>query len=166
MKRIILTIGIFLLSAQIGFAYDILPGMKAMPEIEQFVQYGKDLYSKNKNKPQKDVVEKTQNQHNPAQTDEWHTVYYDGMVITFYRAKSAPGDLLSKLILSDKKFNMPFDIRIGDKKEKVLKLLGRPTEIKGKELYYNLPYASLSESITFKFSKDTLKEVQWDFEID
>ena len=161
-----LTIGVLLLSVQIGFAYDIVPGMKVMPQVEQFVRYGKDLYAKNKSMPQRDVAEKVQNPHNPAQTDEWHTVYYDGMVVTFYRAKSAQGDLLSKLVLSDKKFTMPFDIRIGDKKEKILQKLGTPIEIRGEELYYDLPYASFSESITFKFSKRILKEVQWDFEID
>jgi hypothetical protein len=166
MHRIILAIGVFLLGVQMGAAYDIPPGMKAMPELERFVRYGKDLYANNKSKPQRDVSEKIQNRHNPTQTDEWHTTYYAGMVVTFYRATSAPGDLLTKLVLSDKRVIMPFDIRIGDNKEKVLQKLGIPTEIKEEELYYHVPYASYSESVTFKFSKDVLKEVQWDFEID
>jgi hypothetical protein len=166
MKRMILTIGVFLLGLQIVSACDIPPGMKPMPGLEEFIRYGNDLFTNNKSIPQKDIIGTTQNRHVPMQTDEWHTVYYDGMIVKFYRAKSAPGDLLSTLVLSDKKLIMPFGIRIGDGKEKVLQKLGSPTKIKEDELYYSLPYASYPETVTFRFSKGILKEVQWDFDFD
>jgi len=164
--KLIVIIVVLLLGPQAGLAYDIPPGMEPKRELEQFISYGKDLHVNTKIKPQKDVVKKIKNPHDPKQIDEWHTVYYRGLIIRFYRATSAPGDLVNKVILSNKEYTMPFNIQIGDTREKVMQKLGVPTDDKEEKLYYDLPYASYSESVTFKFSKGILKEVEWDFEID
>lgn len=155
-----------LVYTQKGYSYDIPPGMSPNPKLEQFIQYARDLFKNISDKPKNHVVEKTKNPHNPNQTDEWHNVTYDGLMTKFYRAISAPSDLISIIIISDKRYAMPFDIHVGDKKDDIVKKLGAPTQTKSNDLEYSLPYASYSEDITFRFSGEILKEVEWVFEID
>ena len=160
---------VVLMTCQNAFSYDIPPGMTPNLELEQFIQYANDLFKKTSadpKDPKEHKIEKTPNTHDKNQIDEWHTVTYEGLTIKFYRSKSAISDLLSRLIVSDKKCEMPFGVHIGDKKEAVMKTLGKPTRDTGSELIYDLPYASYLEEVTFRFSNNVLKEVQWDFGID
>ncbi len=157
---------VILLTCQKAFSYDIPPGMTPNPELEQFIQYARNLYKTRSATLKEDRVEKTPNTHDKNQIDEWHTVSYEGLTVKFYRSKSAISDLLSTLVVSDKKYEMPLGIHIGDKRDSVIKILGKPTRDTGSELIYDLPYASYLEEVTFRFSNNVLKEVQWDFEID
>ncbi len=165
--RVTAILAIFiLLTCQNAISYDIPPGMQSNPELEQFIQYARDLFKTRSATPKAERVEKTPNTHDKNQIDEWHTVSLEGLRIKFYRSKSAISDLLSTLVVTDKRYEMPLGIHVGDKRESVMKKLGKPTQDTGGELIYDLPYASYMEKVTFRFSNNVLKEVQWDFEID
>ena len=118
---------VILLTCQNAFSYDIPPGMTPNLELEQFIQYARALFNKTSTNPKEQKIEKTPNTHDKNQIDEWHTVSYEGLSIKFYRSKSAISDLISTVVVSDKKYEMPLGIHIGDKRESVMKILGKPT---------------------------------------
>ena len=117
-----IAIAVLLLLAPAGYCSD------APSEAEKFIHFGYELYEKTTSKPEKEIIETTTNKHNPAQIDQWHTIYYDGVMVKFYRAVSAPKDLLSTITMTSRKINMPFGIRIGTKKEAILQRLGTPSK--------------------------------------
>lgn len=166
MKTFLLHILLVLVSAQIVHSDEHPQGATSNPVLEQFIRFGSNLHKHPIGKFQKEDIEKVQNQHNKNQTDEWHTAYYDGITVTFYRAGSAQSDLLSKVVFFARKSEMPFGIKIGDRKVKILERLGKPTENRGEDLYFKLPNESYEESVSFRFSKGRLTQVQWNFEID
>jgi hypothetical protein len=131
-----------LLTCQNALSYDVPPGMTSDPELEQFIQYARDLFKKTSANPNEYKIEKTPNAHDKNQIDEWHTKSYDGLIIKFYRSKSTTSDLIGTVVVSDKNYKMPLDVNIGDKRESIMKKLGKPTRDTNSELIYELPYAS------------------------
>ena len=93
--KTIITIAILLLLVPVGNCSFAASEEKIKTETEHFIRFGYDLFEKNTSNPEKDIIETTTNKHNSAQTDEWHTVYFDGLIAKFYRAKSAPKDFVT-----------------------------------------------------------------------
>jgi tetratricopeptide (TPR) repeat protein len=113
-------------------------------------------------KPESERVELHKNSHVVGQTDEIHTLNYEGLSLRIYRVKEVPPrDLVFELTITDKRFLFKWGLKIGSPRHEVVHLLGKP-EKEGNPLTYSTEAGAAS----FFFSKENrLEKVQWQWDI-
>jgi tetratricopeptide (TPR) repeat protein len=114
-------------------------------------------------KPESERVDLHKNSHVVGQTDEIHTLNYEGLSVRIYRVKEVPPrDLVFELTITDKRFLFKWGLKIGSPRNEVVHLLGKP-EKEGNPLTYSTEAGAAS----FFFSKENrLEKVQWQWDID
>ena len=132
---------------------------------EIFVNFGDEFFKSIKAKPSKETVRKIKNRYDESQVDLWITREYPHFKVVLVHSETAPEDLLNSLTIFHPRVRLPLGIKVGDTPDQVLKVLGKPTKRKSNVLEYETGEL-LSESATFRFTKGTLSQVEWYFEID
>lgn len=100
-----------------------------------------------------DDVRKEQNQYmNSSEPMLITRRYYNGVLQTFYDDSDNPNEIE----VNSQRIELPFNIRIGIKKEKVLSVMG-PAEFKDNKLLYE----HSAERIEFKFENEKLSSIHW-----
>jgi hypothetical protein len=70
-------------------------------------------------------TEKLNNLHVPGQVDEIHHLFYDGAYVRIYRVGEVPErEFLTDVTVTNSRYKMADGVRVGDAKERVIKLLG------------------------------------------
>jgi tetratricopeptide (TPR) repeat protein len=134
----------------IDSGWDFIPG-SSLYEIKQRL-----------GKPVNEGVELHKNLHVEGQTDEIHTLDFEGLSLKVYRVMEVPPrDLVFELTITDKRFLFRWGLRIGSPRDEVVHVLGKPGE-DGNPLVYSAEAGAAS----FFFSKENrLEKVQWQWDI-
>jgi len=114
-------------------------------------------------KPANERVDLHRNNHVEGQTDEIHTLDYEGLSLRIYHVMEVPPrDLIFELTITDRRFLFKWGLKIGSPRNEVLHVLGKPDK-DGNPLTYSTEVGSAS----FFFSKENrLEKVQWQWDID
>jgi hypothetical protein len=116
-------------------------------------------------KPHREEVVNYSNPHVENQMDEIHRLDYGGLVVNVYRVnEKPPRDILYKLVITDNKYKLKWDLKIGSLSSEVIRLFGKPRDARG-GLTYSLEEERMN-SVKFFFSDDKIKRVQWDWYLD
>jgi tetratricopeptide (TPR) repeat protein len=113
--------------------------------------------------PASERVDFHKNNQVVGQTDEIHTLSYEGLSLRIYHVMEVPPrDLVFELTITDKRFLFKWGLKIGSPQNEVVHLLGKP----GKE-GNSLTYSTEAGAASFFFSKENrLEKVQWQWDID
>lgn len=109
-----------------------------------------------------------ENRHVPGQIDHVHTLKYDGLEVSVYRAsEDPPRDLIGRLVITGKHYPVKWGLNIGVISEKVTSVLGNPDKVKdGEYEYIHEECAGGACSATFHFQKGILEKIEWNWGID
>lgn len=101
---------------------------------------------------------KVENKHEPNHIDVYHELKYDGLTVFIY--ESSGQFFLHTIIVDGNNYEMREGVRIGMKKDAVLKKFGTPVLTQGNMLLYESG-SPAGNTLNFTFYKDELKEVSW-----
>ena len=129
------------------------------------VEFAEEIFTKLKGTPKKHTVEKVQNAHVEGQIDEWHTIEYPGIKLKYYRVVPEKRNMLSTLELTSSNYVLPFGIKLGNSRESIVSILGKPSTSGPDAIEYECgdPY---SQTVSFEFKNGCLSAVEWNNEID
>jgi tetratricopeptide (TPR) repeat protein len=113
-------------------------------------------------KPAGERVKLHKNNHVEGQTDEIHTLDYEGLSLRIYHVMEVPPrDLVFELTITDRRFLFKWGLKIGSPRDQVIDVIGRPDK-DGNPLTYSTEEGSAS----FFFSEENrLEKVQWQWDI-
>ena len=108
-----------------------------------------------------------ENRHVPGQIDHVHTLKYDGLEVSVYRAsEDPPRDLIGRLVVTDKKYPVKWGLKIGVTTDAVKSVLGEPDRVKEGTFEYVLEECAGTCSVSFSFQNGLLEKIEWEWGID
>jgi hypothetical protein len=126
---------------------------------------GLDEIMKNLGEPLKRTVTERQNVHNKTLVDEVYRLYYEGLYLEIYHVTEMKKDILLLLEVTGDKYPLAFGLRVGNAKQKVRDVLGRPNEERAGLWRYHASDFVMG-SFEFAFQGDTVVSVKWYYTID
>lgn len=113
--------------------------------------------------PLSDKVEKYENRHVVGQTDEIHTLMYNGLVLVVYRVnEKQPRDLFMSLAVTRDNFDMKWGLKVGVSQDRVRTVLGEPNKFQGGVFVYQ----DENSSVAFSFQGGTVRGIKWNWYVD
>jgi len=106
-------------------------------------------------------VQKAANRHNPAQTDEFRTLRFDGLEI--YGFVGASQELWPiHVTITDVHWKVLHGLDVGAPSERVLNVLGQPKEMTGNIMTYQ----GETERVDFHVSKNRITKIEFHYYLD
>ena len=113
--------------------------------------------------PLSEKIEKYENRHVTGQTDEIHTLMYNGLVLVVYRVnEKQPRDLFMSLAITRDNFDMKWGLKVGVSQERVRTVLGEPHKSQGGAFVYQ----DDNSSVSFSFQGGTVRGIKWHWYVD
>ena len=113
--------------------------------------------------PLSEKIEKYENRHVAGQTDEIHTLMYNGLVLVVYRVnEKKPRDLFMSLAITRDNFEMKWGLKVGVSQERVRTVLGEPHKSQGGAFVYQ----DDNSSVSFSFQGGTVRGIKWHWYVD
>ncbi len=118
-------------------------------------------------KPSSEIVNDFRNADEPELTNQIHVLTYDGLEIHVMHVNyPEPYDIIFKLRVTNNNHPMKFDVRIGDTRDKIERLLGKG-EVDGGSMKYSVAEPICCDTVRFYFGNDNrVNIVQWDKQLD
>jgi hypothetical protein len=101
-----------------------------------------------------------------SETDTVYKLVFKGLTIDLYEVARDHSIAVLRVLLTDNRWRFPMRLRIGDARQQVLQFLGNPIEDRTSEWVYVCADCVEENKITFGFSGDKIRTIQWDFALD
>jgi hypothetical protein len=150
-----------------GSADEIIKSLIPVDVVDNFIEDGLNISHENytndylQNKygiPKKINIKKITNRYDKNIIDNIYELTYDKLYIKLYERTSDNGFMLLKMKNYDENIIMKNDIKINDKKEKIIQIFGDNISIKGDEG----SIGSQGGNVKFYFNENKLIKVSWD----
>jgi hypothetical protein len=112
----------------------------------------------------KNIIDK-QNIHNPEKIDQIVELFYEGLFLQVYHVTSMDNDIVIAIEITSEKYPVPDGLVIGSSEQKVLEVLGKPTEENGSTYRYFSGELAMG-SVEFSFREKVVVSVRWNYFID
>ena len=117
----------------------------------------------NLGEPLSEKIEKYENRHVAGQTDEIHTLTYDGLALVVYRVnEKKPRDLFMSLAITRNTFDMKWGLKVGVSQDRVRTIFGEPHKSQAGAFVYQ----DDNSSVSFSFQGGTVRGIKWHWYVD
>jgi hypothetical protein len=111
--------------------------------------------------PQKSNIRKVENRHYP-QIDEIHELYYQGLYMQIYKVSATRKEFITNISISSDRYKLKWGLNVGSQKSAVKRVLGSPDKNE-KNLFEYCDDITLVSCVSFHFSNEIVRKVDWDF---